>query len=75
MIRKLLAQHIYTIRRVNFERFYDEQARVRRDFDKIFAPESDELETKLMIEKYEKYIEDFFEQMVQAQWARTVLML
>ena len=61
MIRKLLAQHIYTIRRVNFERFHDEQYRVRRDFDKIFAPDADELEVKLMVEKYEKYIEDYFE--------------
>jgi hypothetical protein len=35
MLRKLLAQHVFTIRRTNFDRFHDEQYRVRRDFEKI----------------------------------------
>ena len=56
-----MAQHIFTIRRVNFERFYSEQYRVRRDFDKIFAADSDETLTKLTLEKYELYIERYFE--------------
>ena len=60
MLRKLMAQHIWTIRRVNFERFHLEQAKVRRDFDKIFNG-ADESEVNLMLEKYEMYIEKYFE--------------
>ena len=36
MLRKLMAQNVHTIKRVNFDRFHDEQYRVRRDFDKIY---------------------------------------
>ena len=61
MIRKLMAQHIYTIRRSNFDRFYDEQYRVRRDFDKIFAKDADPKLVELTLEKYELYIEEHFE--------------
>jgi hypothetical protein len=61
MLRKLMANHIHTIRRVNFERFHDEQYRVRRDFDKILSPDTSEEETNLMLEKYEMYIENYFE--------------
>jgi hypothetical protein len=34
-LRKLFAQHVFTVRRTNFDRFHEEQYRVRRDFDKI----------------------------------------
>lgn len=60
MLRKLLAQHVFTIRRPNFDRFHDEQYRVRRDFDKILQS-TDEKEIQLMLEKYELYIEKYFE--------------
>ena len=43
MLRKLLAQHVFTIRKTNIDRFHDEQYRVRRDFDKILNS-SDEKE-------------------------------
>ena len=56
-----MAQHIWTIRRVNFDRFHDEQAKVRRDFDKIFQTGADQGEINLMLEKYELYIEKHFE--------------
>ena len=36
-----MAQHVHTIRRTDFDRFHDEQYRVRRDFDKIFAENAD----------------------------------
>jgi hypothetical protein len=35
-LRRLMALHIHTIKRVNFDRFHDEQYQIRRDFDKIF---------------------------------------
>lgn len=59
-LRKLLAQHVFTIRRPNFDRFYEEQYRVRRDFDKILNTK-DQKEIEAMLEKYELYIEKFFE--------------
>lgn len=34
-LRKLLALHVFTVRRPNLDRFHEEQYRVRRDFDKI----------------------------------------
>ena len=61
MIRKLLAQHVFTIRRPDFDRFHAEQHRVRRDFDKIFAEDADPKQIELMVEKYELYIEEAFE--------------
>ena len=60
MLRKLLAQHVFTIRRTNFDRFHDEQYRVRRDFEKILNS-SDQQEINAMLEKYELYIERHFE--------------
>jgi len=51
---------VFTIRRPNFDRFYDEQYKVRRDFDKILNSK-DEKEILVMLEKYELYIERFFE--------------
>ena len=62
MLRKLQAQHIHTIKRVNFDRFHDEQYRVRRDFDKIFRNSAaTHEEINAMLEKYELYIEHNFE--------------
>ena len=61
MLRKLLAQHVYTIRRTDFDRFHDEQYRVRRDFDRIFAAEADPKDVELTLEKNELYIEKYFE--------------
>ena len=60
MLRKLMAQHVFTIRRPNFDRFYDEQYRVRRDFEKILNSDN-QLEVETMLEKYELYIEKHFE--------------
>jgi hypothetical protein len=51
---------MFTIRRPNIDRFHDEQYRVRRDFDKILNS-TDEQEVNLMLEKYELYIERYFE--------------
>lgn len=56
-----MAQHMFTIRRPNFDRFFDEQYRVRRDFEKILNS-SDDQEINAMLEKYELYIERHFEQ-------------
>ena len=62
MLRKLMAQHIHTIKRVNFDRFHDEQYRVRRDFDQIFRnPNATNEQINAMLEKYELYIEHAFE--------------
>ena len=61
MLRKLMAQHIFTIRRTNYDRFYDEQYRVRRDFDRILAADADPTDIELTLEKYELYIEKHFE--------------
>lgn len=60
-LRKLMSQHVFTVRRPNFDRFYDEQYRVRRDFDKILNS-NDEQEINIMLEKYEQFIEESFEQ-------------
>ena len=70
MIRKLLAQHIFTIRRTNYERFYDEQYKVRRDFDRISAPDADQKDIEFTLEKYEKYIEYHFEPYVAMHASR-----
>ena len=56
-----MAQHVHTIRRTDFDRFHDEQYRVRRDFDKIFAENADSKLIELTLEKYELYIEKYFE--------------
>ena len=61
MLRKLISTHIHTIRRTNLERFHDEQYRIRRDFDRISAPDADPKDIELTLEKYENYIENAFE--------------
>ena len=58
MLRKLLANHVYTVKKVDFDRFHDEQYRIRRDFDKIYnLDNTSNKETEIMLEKYEMYIE------------------
>lgn len=52
---------MFTVKRPNFDRFYDEQYKARKDFEKIINS-SDEQEINAMLEKYELYIEDQFEQ-------------
>lgn len=71
MLRKLLAQHVYTIRRTNFDRFHEEQYRVRRDFDRIFAANADAKDIELTLEKYELYIEKYFEPYAAMHECRT----
>merc|ERR1711935_219993 len=45
MLRKLNSQHVNAMKKVNFDKFYDEQYRVRRDFDKIFRnPNASQME-------------------------------
>ena len=61
MLRKLMAKHVFTIRRVDFDKFYEEQYRVRRDFDAILAKDADPKLVELTLEKYELYISDNFE--------------
>ena len=61
MIRKLGAEHIWAIRRTNYDRFYDMQYKVRRDFDRILAADADPKDVELTLEKYELYIEHAFE--------------
>ena len=57
-----MSQHVHTIKRVNIDRFHDEQYRVRRDFDKIFGnPEATTDEVNAMLDKYEHFIEMHFE--------------
>ncbi len=51
---------MFTVKRPNYERFYDEQYRVRKDFDSILNS-SDEKEKQIMLEKYELFIERNFE--------------
>ena len=51
-----MAQHVYTIRRTDFDRFHDEQYRVRRDFDRIFSISASDKDIELTLEKYELYI-------------------
>ena len=55
-----MAMHIHTIKRVNIDRFHDEQYTVRRDFDKIFNS-TDEKEVDAMLDKYEHFISENFE--------------
>lgn len=59
-MRKLLSHHVFTVRRPNFDRYFDEQQRVRQDFDKIYNSK-DEKEVQIMLEKYELFIESHFE--------------
>ena len=59
-LRKLFALHVYTVRKPNFDRFHEEQYKVRRDFDKILKSK-DEKEIQIMLEKFEMFIERFFE--------------
>lgn len=60
-LRKLMAQHVFTVKRPNFDRFFEEQYKARKDFDKILNSK-DETEIGIMLEKYELYIEEQFEQ-------------
>ena len=60
-LRKLMAMHIHTIKRVNFDRFHDEQYAVRRDFDRIFENQASDEEIQATIDKYEYFIESNFE--------------
>ena len=60
-LRRLQAMHIHTIRRPNFDRFYDEAALIRKDFDAISGPEADQKLVGLTLEKYERFIEENFE--------------
>ena len=59
-MRKLFAEHVFTVRRPNFDRFYDEHQKIRTDFDKIYKSK-DALEVQVMLEKYETYVERQFE--------------
>ena len=61
MLRKLFAQHVWTIRRTNYDLFHEEQYRVRRDFDRILAADADPKDVEVTLEKYERYIEQNFE--------------
>ena len=57
-----MSKHIHTIKRVNFDRFHDEQYTVRRDFDAIFAhPDKESDEVQAMLDKYEHFISENFE--------------
>jgi len=62
---------VFTIRRTDFDRFHEEQYRVRRDFDKIFDESADPKETELMLEKYELFIEKCFEPYAAMHECRT----
>jgi hypothetical protein len=55
-----MAMHVFTVKRPNFDRFFDEQAKVRKDFDKIYNS-SNPKEIETMLEKYELFIEHHFE--------------
>ena len=61
MLRKLMAQHVYTIRRTDFDRFHNEQYKVRRDFDRIYSYSASEKDIQITLEKYEHYIQKYFE--------------
>ena len=56
-----MATHIHTIKRVNFDRFHDEQYAVRRDFDKIYSGKASHEEIEAMLDKYEFFIQENFE--------------
>ena len=72
MLRKLLANHVYTVKKVDFNRFHDEQYRIRRDFDKIYnLDNTSNKETEIMLEKYESYIEQHFEPYAAMHESRT----
>lgn len=45
------------MKRPNPDRFYDEQYKARKDFERILNS-TDEQEINAMLEKYELYIED-----------------
>ena len=55
-----MSMHVFSTKRPNFDRFYDEQYKVRRDFDKIYNSK-DEKQIQWMLEKYELFIEQNFE--------------
>ena len=56
-----MATHIHTIKRVNFDRFHEEQYAARRDFDKIYKNNASPKEIEQMLAKYEHFIEENFE--------------
>ena len=43
------------------DRFFMEQARVRKDFDRLLAADADQKDIEVTLEKYELYIEKHFE--------------
>ena len=62
---------MFTVKRCDFDRFYSETYRVRRDFDKIYRPDADPKEVEAMLEKYELYIEQHFEPYAAMHECRT----
>ena len=46
-----MAFHVFTAKKPDFERFYNMQEIVRKDFDKIYES-SDQKAVELMLEKY-----------------------
>ena len=71
VLRKLQAKHINAVKRVNFERFYEDTARVRQDFDKIFEnPNASQKDIDHMLAKYEDYIQRHFDPYVSMHESR-----
>uniref|UniRef100_A0A7S3IJR4 Uncharacterized protein n=1 Tax=Strombidium inclinatum TaxID=197538 RepID=A0A7S3IJR4_9SPIT len=61
VLRKLQDKHIFAVKRVNLERFYEDSYRVRLDFDKIFQnPTASQKEVDNLLSHYEHYIERHF---------------
>ena len=57
-----MATHVQTVKKVNFDRFHDEQYAARRDFDKIYKnPNATQKDIEAMLEKYEFFIQENFE--------------
>jgi len=62
VLRRLMANNIHCIKRVNLEKFHDEQYAVRRDFDKIYNnPSASDEDIVTMLEKYEFFVQENFE--------------
>ncbi len=60
-LRKLQMIHVFEVRWPNFDRFYDEAAMIRKDFDAILAEKANEDKIASIQEKYEGFISAHFE--------------
>ena len=69
-LRKLLATHVYTVRKKNYDNFHTEARKVREDFEKALSGFDDNLLYDSTVEKYELFVEQKFDPLASLNHSR-----